>query len=194
MSDPSPDDEAARLLDARPHSVRAHMLMGAHYGAKGDEQNAAYYYRRALRLAEMQDLDDEIVGRAREELADIEARGHARREVRLAARGLPPAKRSPRMAEALDIAAGRRRLYLQEPTAFTWPGLAAVQFFDPTQFDWSSAVEAGAPAIRGELDALLSAGTDDFRAYVQHQTVAPEANKALLGKKDWSIQIGRAHV
>src|SRR5437868_7670562 len=187
MPDPSPDDEAARLLEARPHSVRAHVLMGAHYVAKGDEQNAAYYYRRALRLAEMQDLDDEDVGRARGELAQLEARAHARREARLAARGLPPARRSPRMAEALDIAAGRRRLYLQEPTAFTWPGLAAVQFFDPAQFDWSSAIETAAPAIRGELDALLSAGTDDFRAYVQHQTVAPEANKALLGKKDWSI-------
>jgi aspartyl/asparaginyl beta-hydroxylase (cupin superfamily) len=187
MSDFNPVEEAARLLEARPHSVRAHVLMGEQHVAKGDEQTATYYYRRALRLAEMQDLDDADVGQAREALARLEARAHAKREATLSARGLPPSKWSPRLTEALDIAAGRRRLYLQEPTAFTFPGLPAVQFFYPAQFDWAPAIEAAAPAIREELDALLAAGTDDFRAYVQHQTVAPEANKALLGKKDWSI-------
>jgi aspartyl/asparaginyl beta-hydroxylase (cupin superfamily) len=100
---------------------------------------------------------------------------------------LPASKRSPRLAEALDIAAGRRRQYRQEPTAFSYPGLASVPFFDPAQFDWVAGIEAAAPAIRKELDGLLAAGTEEFRAYVQHQTVAPEANKALLGKKDWSI-------
>ena len=62
-----------------------------------------------------------------------------------------------------------------------------MQFFDPAEFAWAPAVEAAVPAIREELDKLLDAGTDEFRAYVQHQTVAPEANKALLGKKDWSV-------
>jgi aspartyl/asparaginyl beta-hydroxylase (cupin superfamily) len=161
--------------------------MGEQHAVKGDEQTATYYYRRALRLADMQDLADADVNQARQALARLEARAHAKREATLTARGLPPAKWSPRLAAALDIAAGRRRLYLQEPTAFTFPGLPAVQFFDPAQFDWAPAIEAAAPAIREELDALLAAGTDDFRAYVQHQTVAPEANKALLGKKDWSI-------
>ena len=187
MSDFSPAEEAARLLEARPHSVRAHVLMGEQHAATGDEQTATYYYRRALRLAKMQDLDDADVNQARQALARLEARAHAKREATLTARGLLPSKWSPRLAEALDIAAGRRRLYLQEPTAFIYPGLPAVQYFDPRQFDWAPAIEAAAPAIREELDALLDAGTDDFRAYVQHQTVAPEANKALLGKKDWSI-------
>ena len=187
MSDLIPADETTRLLEERPHSVRAHVLMGEQHGATGDEQTATYYYRRALRRAEMQDLDDADVTQAREALAELEARAHAKREATLTARGLPPAKWSPRLTEALDIAAGRRRLYQQEPTAFTFPGLPAVQFFDPAQFDWAPAIEAAAPAVREELDALLDAGTDDFRAYVQHQTVAPEANRALLGKKDWSI-------
>src|SRR5207302_697099 len=82
---------------------------------------------------------------------------------RLTGRGLPPSKRSARLAEALDIAAGRRRLYVQEPTAFTYPGLPAVQFFDTAQFDWAPVAEAATPAIRAELDSLLSAGTDEFR-------------------------------
>ena len=105
MPVPSPADEAAHLLEAKPHSVRAHVLMGDHHVAKDDEQNAVYYYRRALRLAEMQDLDDRDIGQARKALARLEARTRARREATLTARGLPPGKRSPRLAEALDIEA-----------------------------------------------------------------------------------------
>ena len=187
MSDPSADAEAAHLLEAKPHSVRAHVLLGNHHDAKGDEQTAIYYYRRALHLAEMQDLANADVSKARKELARLEARSDAGREARLNTRGLPASKRSPHLTEALEIAAGRKRRYVQEPTALTWPGLPSVQFFDPAQFEWAAAVEAAAPAIRAEFDVLLAAGTDDFRPYIQHQTVAPEANKALLGKKDWSI-------
>ena len=187
MSDPNPADDTASQLEARPHSVHAHVLLGDQHAGKGDEQTAVYYYRRALHLAELQDLDDEDSSNARAALARLEKQADSRRETLLNNRGLPPSKRSPRLSEALDIAAGRRRLYLQQPTAFTYPGLPAVQFFDAAQFDWAAKVEAVAPSIRAELDALLSAGTDGFRPYVQHQTVAPEANKALLGKKDWSI-------
>lgn len=180
-------DEAARLLEEKPHSVRAHVLLGEHHAGKGDDLNAAYYYRRAVNLAEMQDLAGEDLAAARDGLAAVQARVDAQREEMLTKRGLPPSKRSSRFTEALDIAAGRRRRFVQEPTAFTYPGLPAIQFFDRAQFDWVSTIEAAAPAIRGELDALLEGGTDDFRTYVQHQTVTQEANTALLGKKDWSI-------
>ena len=78
MPVPSPADEAAHLLEAKPHSVRAHVLMGDHHAAKDDEQNAVYYYRRALRLAEMQDLDDRDIGQARKALLQaLIERAHA---------------------------------------------------------------------------------------------------------------------
>src|SRR5438445_9720255 len=104
MPVPSPAEEAASLLEARPHSVRAHVLMGDHYAAAGDDQQAIYYFRQALRFAEVQDLADADVERARRTLSDFEAGSDARRQARLAPRGLPPAKWSPRFAEALDIA------------------------------------------------------------------------------------------
>ena len=186
MSSPNAFDEATRLLETSPHSVVAHVLMGDHYAAARDEQQAIYYYGRALALAEVQDLAHADVERAGEALAKLQTRAAARREARLSSRSLPAGERGRRLTEALDIAAGRRKLFRQEPTAFTYPGLPAIQFFDPAEFDWAPAIEAAVPAIRAELDTLLAAGTD-FRAYIQHQTVAPEANKALLGKKDWSI-------
>src|SRR5438309_2208554 len=180
MSSPNALDEAARLLETGPHSVLAHVLMGDHYAAARDEQQAIYYYGRALALAEVQDLADADVERAGAVLAKFQARAAERREARLTSRGVLAGERSPRLAEALDLAAGRRRLYREEPTAFTYPGLPAIQFFDPAEFAWTEEVEAAAPAIRAEFETLLQAGTDEFRAYVQHQTVAPEANKALL--------------
>src|SRR5215207_8558668 len=101
------------------------------------------------------------------EPGDLEARRPVEgdREARLAARGLPPEAWSPRLRHALDLAAGRRKLYLQQPTAFTYPGLPQVQFYDTAQFDWVPAIEAAAPAMREELLALVEQGTE-FSAYI----------------------------
>ena len=74
-----------------------------------------------------------------------------------------------------------------EPTAFTYPGLLSIQFFDPKEFGWVPELEAATPTIREELLRLLGTHADQFRAYVQHNTVAPEANQSLLGSKDWSV-------
>jgi len=185
-------DEAAlsRLLEARPNSIAAHIGMAGLHERAGREDLAIYFYRRGLKLAECQDRQQDIeeeLERALEALRSLESRDHARRKARLAERGLPEDRWSPGLREALDIAGGRRKVYLQEPTAFTYPGLAAIQFFDPSEFGWVPAIEAAFPAIRQELLDLLQTHAEDFRGYVQHNTVAPEANRALLGSKDWSI-------
>lgn len=185
-------DEAglSRLLEARPNSIEAHIGMADLHEQAGREDLAIYFYRRALDLAERQDNQQGALGEltpAKEVLRFLESRDYARREARLAARGLPQERWSPRLREALDIAGGRRKLYHQQPTAFTYPSLAAVQFFDPSAFDWVPGIEAAAEAIGKELVELLQTHADEFRGYVQHNTVAPEANRALLGSKDWSI-------
>jgi aspartyl/asparaginyl beta-hydroxylase (cupin superfamily) len=110
------------------------------------------------------------------------------REAKLIARGAPPETWSPRLRHALDLAAGRRKLYLQQPTAFTYPGLPQVQFYETGQFDWVPAIEAAAPAIREELLALVEQGTE-FSAYIHGHTEGTElgANQALLASRDWSV-------
>ena len=185
-------DEAAlsRRIEARPRSVEAHIAMADLHAQTAKDALAIYFYRSALRLADCQELDAAVlseVSRAKEALGRLEAAADGRRKARLNQRGLPAVQWSPRFAEALDLAAGRRKLYHQQPTAFTYPGLSALQFFDPAEFSWVTAVEAAAPAIRDELLGLLSTHAGDFRAYVQHNSIAPEANKDLLGSKDWSI-------
>jgi aspartyl/asparaginyl beta-hydroxylase (cupin superfamily) len=96
---------------------------------------------------------------------------------------------SKRLTQALDLAAGRTQLFLQQPTIFYYPELPQIQFFEPAEFDWVPAIEAAAGEIRDELVALLDdRGTDDFRAYIEHgqESVRLDANKALVGGKDWS--------
>lgn len=186
-------DEATLIseIEAKPHSVSAHVAIGDLRASAGQEDLACYYYRTALRLAECQEVtgkDADDICRAKRSLEAIQSRADRRRQATLGERGLPPERWSQRFRDALDLAAGRRKFYPQEPTAFNYPGLPAIQFFDPAEFEWTAAIEAAVPAIREELQGLLeTSGTDEFRAYVQHNTVAPEANAALLGSKDWSI-------
>jgi aspartyl/asparaginyl beta-hydroxylase (cupin superfamily) len=194
MTDAARADEETELnreLRERPKSVAAHIAMGDFRVRAGQEDLARHFYRTAIRLAECQEVPDDSaaeIGRIEEALAGIEATADARRQAMLRQRGLSAESWSPRFRESLDLAAGRRKHYRQEPTAYFYPGLAAIQFFEPADFDWTASIEAAAPAIRDELvDFIETSGTDEFRAYVQHSTVAPEADEALLGSRDWSI-------
>src|SRR5258705_521018 len=82
--------------------------------------------------------------------------------------GVRPESWSSRFRQSLEIAAGRRKFYLQQPTIFNYPELPHIQFYDPGAFDWVPAIEAATAAIRDELVELLKDGTDDFRAYIQN--------------------------
>jgi aspartyl/asparaginyl beta-hydroxylase (cupin superfamily) len=187
-------EEAAlnRLLELDPHSVRAHVFKGDCRARAGDTDLACYFYRTALQLGSARSLpQDELaeVQRAKSLLAELEERMHEVRQARLVARGLPPQQWSPRFRHSLEIAAGRRNAYLQRPTAYNFPELPQIQFYDPERFGWAKTVEAAAGSVRDELVALLGNGTEEFRPYIQSDTSAIplEANKALLNNKDWSV-------
>jgi aspartyl/asparaginyl beta-hydroxylase (cupin superfamily) len=187
-------EEAAldRLLALDPRSLRGLIMKGdcrAHASAQAE---AIGFYRAALGIADAAGIppdDVEEVERARVALRELEDRAHAKREALMTRRGLPPDGWSPRFAQALDIASGRRRLYVQRPTVFTYPELPHVQYYDPSAFAWAPAVEAATAAAREELQALLSAeGLAGFRPYIQAKdgAVRLDANKALVENKDWS--------
>ena len=187
-------EEAAlnHLLELEPASVRGQIMKGDCRARAGDPGLATYFYRSALRLAEGRRLPEEVltdIRRAQASLQQLERRAHGAREVRLRARGLPPAEWSPRFRHSLELAAGHRKLYLQQPTAFTYPQLPQIQFYDAAQFEWAQAVEAAAPVIREELLKLLDQSASRFRAYIQEVTgaIPIAANKALLNDKAWSV-------
>jgi aspartyl/asparaginyl beta-hydroxylase (cupin superfamily) len=184
--------ELDRLLELEPRSILAHIGKGHCRARAGDQEIACYFYRTALRLAENAPVQRDIeleIREAEHALATIQKRAHATRETRLVRRDLPPDMWSPRFRHALELAAGRRKAYLQEPTAFYYPELPQVQFYDPALFSWATELEAAADVIRNELRELLKGGTDEFRAYIQSDvsSVALEGNRALLNNKDWSV-------
>ena len=190
--DPAAEEQALnRLLELEPQSIHGNTMKADCRAAAGDEPAAIYFYKAALRHAAGYELPAEVAAEARraeQALTALQQQAHIRREAVMTRHGLPPATWSERFRLALDLAADRRQLFLQHPTTFYYPGLPNLQFFDPAGFAWVPALEAATAAIRAELADLLKGGTDDFRAYLEHDPadLRLDATQDLIGNKDWS--------
>lgn len=179
--------DAALALD--PSLVRGQIMKGDCRVAAGDEGGALEFYQCALRWAEGAQLPPDLaaeVERARATVARYGARGEAEREAALAALGFPPETRSPRFAQALDILAHRKEIFVQQPTDFYFPGLPATQFFDTADFDWVPAVEAVTDAIREELEGLPAGVASGFRPYLHGDPNRARIDHRLVDDPAWS--------
>jgi aspartyl/asparaginyl beta-hydroxylase (cupin superfamily) len=185
-------EEAAldRLLALEPRMARGLIMKGDCRRKAGDASAALGFYKSATLLAAGQQVPPDLAAelrRAEAAAKEIEGEVEAQREAALSARGFPPETRSPRFQRSLDIFAGRARIYVQEPTAYYFPELPQIQFFDTSAFDWVPAVEAATDAIRAELQAVLAAGTEGFRPYIQSDSSRPRMDdNHLLDNRDWS--------
>jgi hypothetical protein len=151
--------EVARLLaEARRHA-----------GA-GDVRAAASFFTAALRAGSGRALSPALAAElgegeayVRQAAADYQARIEA---------ALARADAGPRLAEAMAIMLGRAPMpqppvaWPQQPSLFYVPGLPQRAFYEREEFAWVAALEAEAPAIRAELQALLAADAG-FHPYVQ---------------------------
>ena len=187
-------EEAAldRVLALEPQSLRGLIMKADCRANAGVQADAIRFYRAALSVADAGAVPQDTlaeVQRARAALKTLEERAYAKRQELMRARGLPPEGWSPRFSRALEIAAGRRTLYFQQPTVFNYPELPNVQYYDPAEFAWTPAIQAATADVRTELLALIGAeGTDNFRPYIQAQdgSVRLDANKSLVENRDWS--------
>jgi len=179
-----------RALEIEPRTTRAHIMKADCRLKAGDERSAQHYYRSALHSAEGQRVPDDLLAelrRAEVAMTRVSAQLTAKREENLAALGFPQGRRSARFQQALDISAGEKQIFLQEPTVFYFPGLPQIQYYDTAGFDWVPALEAAWRPIRAEIEAALAVGTQGFRPYIQ-----TEANRTrldhnpLLDSADWS--------
>jgi aspartyl/asparaginyl beta-hydroxylase (cupin superfamily) len=78
-----------------------------------------------------------------------------------------------RFNESLAIFAGLQKPYIQEPLLLTYPRLPAIPFHDRAQFPWLETLEAATPIIVEELQAVISAGSEDFAPYIAFPPGAP---------------------
>ena len=185
-------EEAAidQLLALEPRMVRAHIMKADCRGRAGDDHGALRYYESALMVADGQQIAPDLspeLHRAGEAVLAVRQRLDLQRDATLTAQGLPPEARSPRFRQSLDIMAGRKRIFVQEPTGYYFPGLPQIQYFERADFDWVSKVESATAAIRDELRAVLAGGRAEFRPYLHGNTTQPRIDdNQLVDSPDWS--------
>ena len=179
-----------QLLALEPRLLRGHLMKAHCRASASDERGALNFYESALLLASAQDVPPDLAAeldRAQSWVSEHRALAARRREESLAALGHPRETRSARFQRSLDILSGEREIYLQQPTGYYFPELPQIQFYDSGRFDWVPAIEAATDSIRAELRSLLSAGTEGFRPYLQHQPNQPRTDaNHMLDNVDWS--------
>ncbi|VXC86941.1 hypothetical protein SPHINGOAX6_70007 [Sphingomonas sp. AX6] len=178
------------LLALEPRAIRGHIMKGDCRNDAGDKSAALGLYKSALRIAAGQNLPNELAAELRRvDTASTELAAHfeAQREIALNAQGLDRGNRSSRFQRSLNILSGREQIFVQEPTAYYYPELPQIPYFDPTSFRWAAQVEAAANEIRKEIQVLLNKGTDDFLPYIRSDPNLPRLDdNILLDNRDWS--------
>lgn len=187
MADDPDAEEVAlhKLLGRNSRDLTALLLMGDLKARLADDRAADSFYRTALNVAatspEVPSPLHGLLAQARQFVASVQDRFAAHLVGRLDAAN---AGRPPRVGQALDLLLGKSQLYLQQPSSFYFPGLPQRQFYERDEFGWLANVEAAAPAMTAELEAIL--GEDrEFAPYVQTPGDRPAPANPLRDDPSW---------
>ena len=169
----------------------AHLRLAQLLEREGEEIAALQAWNGALQLAARiaklpPGLDDELDA-GRRYVAALQDRLAAASEAALAPLGADLDETEMRRVRAfVDLALGRRAVFHNHCAGLCYPFLPADEFFDRRHFPWFAELEAAAPAIRGELEALLAEGDAVLRPYVRLDEGTPDnVWSALDGSLDW---------
>jgi aspartyl/asparaginyl beta-hydroxylase (cupin superfamily) len=180
------DSALDAALHLEPRNLYALLMKGDAFVRAGDDRAAVSWYTMAVNSAAGMTLPPDLITRldaAQAVLARARGRFRDHLDATLAARGVADA--GDRFTEALAILSGEKQVFFQSPTSFFYPGLPHTQFFDTTEFDWVADLEAAAPAIRTELEAVLASDTG-HKPYVEADPSRPNKGHSLLGDPNWS--------
>ena len=197
MSEAARSTESARaaltradaLLATNPADLRGLILKGDALAGMRDSRSASTFYSSALRHAGGQSsLPADLIADLRRAQQAVQAQSRAfetHLSDSLSGAGFDPATSSDRFTLSLDLMAGRKRLYQQEPRVYLFPGLPQVQFQPRETLPWLTAIEQAAPDIRAELEALTEPGL--FRPYVEPRADRPNTDAAgMASNPEWS--------
>jgi len=177
-----------RVLELEPRNLVALIMKADQLAALGDERTASSFYRAALNLApdprQMPALIRDELARAAAMCERYALRFESYLRERLAAGDHLVA--GSRFGESLDILAGRRKVYFQEPRQYFFPGLPQVQFYPREAFPWLARLEQAGADIRAELLQLLEQDAP-FKPYIDRSDRRPHIDYAgLLENPAWS--------
>lgn len=192
---PAEEQALDALLEEDGNNLRALIMKGDCRLVAGDDRAASSFYGAAIGVAaRMPSLPSDLkveVERAESARRDSSRRYRAQLEAHLAAveaRGggdAPPL--SARFRESLALMFGDKEIFFQKPSAYYFPGLPQIQYYEPQDFPWAAAVEAAAGDMRAELrDVLKQDGL--FKPYLEASKDRPNYDfHGMLGNPDWSI-------
>jgi tetratricopeptide (TPR) repeat protein len=178
-----------RLLAAEPRNIAALIQRADCFVAAGDTRSASSFYLAAIRSAPPSGVPRELateLDRARRacDRFAAEYRDYLMRS--LAAKGFDAKRSSPRFAQSVDIVLGTKRIYLQQPKYYYFPGLPQIQFYERAAFPWFEDVEAATDDIRAELLAVMRE-PEAFTPYVTGHANRPRSDQmGLLNNPAWS--------
>jgi aspartyl/asparaginyl beta-hydroxylase (cupin superfamily) len=182
------DRAVDRVLAEEPGNVYALTMKGDAVSARGDDRAAAAYWNAALTSLPAGTLPPDLVPRIQRAQAGIDEmkrRFSSFLTSHLERGGIVPEAQPRRFRDSIAIASGEQQVYLQQPTSFFYPGLPHIAFYEREAFDWVPALEAAAPAMRAELEAML---VDEIglETYVQTPKNRPHRGHALMDDPRWS--------
>lgn len=178
-----------RLLATEPRNVEALLLKADHLHDLGETRSAAAFYSAAIKnVPRNQRLPAALIEhlqRAQNRCERYAAEYGEYIVDRLGRAGFG-ASSSERFAQSVDIMLGRKRVYLQQPRYYYFPGLPQIQFYGREQFPWLTQLEDATAAIREELLAVLDK-PGAFAPYVQGHANRPRKEEAgMLDNPAWS--------
>jgi Aspartyl/Asparaginyl beta-hydroxylase/Tetratricopeptide repeat len=177
------------VLEDDPRNPYALLMKGDIYARRGDDRAASSWYGMAINsVADLTDVPSDLIARLKRAQTAIEqatAQFQSHLRARFVADGIDTVQVSPRFNEAIDILNGTRAVYHQAPTNFYFPGLPNIQYFPNAQFAWVAALEAAAPAMKAEIEAILAEGAG-LAPYVTANGDRPTRAHRLLNNPDWS--------
>jgi aspartyl/asparaginyl beta-hydroxylase (cupin superfamily)/predicted TPR repeat methyltransferase len=190
------DFEAAiRAYDATlaidPYHYLALLSKGAVLEKLGRTKQAAGVYRDALKVAPPDEhLSPSLRGPTEQarHVVEVHARALAAkiRSKTDALRAELADKNLERFEECVDIFAGLKPVFVQQPVLLNFPRLPAIPFFERAQFAWLERLEAATDTIRDELIAVIDEHQEGFRPYVAYPPHVPHRMLGLNHSKAWS--------
>jgi len=181
---------ADKALALEPQNLRALIFKGDCLAEIGDGRAASSFYRFAVQIAPpahelTADLRDQMA-RAQVLCDRYAAQFESFVRSRLAAHGLVEGRSGGRFGQSLDLLAGRKKIYFQQPLNYFFPELPQIQFYDRGRFPWLDKVEAATGDIRSELAEVLKQDSA-FTPYVQSDPKRPRKERdGMEGNPDWS--------
>ena len=174
------------LLANEPANPRILLMRGDCFRRAGDDRAAVSFFQSALAAAAaLPAVPPELASELREAQGFIAA--SSQQFVKAVEDALTASGGGElRLRHAVDMLAGKREAYPQQPSVFYVPYLAPRQFFEREEFAWVAELEAQKEAIKQELLALIEADTG-FEPYVQPLENRPHRDfHGLLNDPSWS--------